>query len=111
LIGNIEVCQDCALAKARQKNFNKEWKGGSHVPGEKRIYLDISSVRDLRTAGAKFWVLIVDNQTDYCWSLFLKTKAELKMKLMVLLTDLTIAGINVKFIRCDDSSENKAFPT
>jgi GAG-pre-integrase domain len=54
LIGNIEVCQVCALAKARQKNFNKEWKGGSQVPGE-RIYFDISFVRDLSFGGAKFW--------------------------------------------------------
>jgi len=69
LIGNIEVCQDCALAKARQKILNKEWKGGSQVPGE-RIYLNISSVRDLSIGGAKFWVLIVDDHTDYCWSYF-----------------------------------------
>ena len=40
LVGNVEVCQDCAIAKARQKNFNKEWKGGSQVAGE-RLYLDI----------------------------------------------------------------------
>lgn len=41
LIGKIEVCQDCALVKARQKNISKEWKGGNQVPGE-RIYLNIS---------------------------------------------------------------------
>jgi hypothetical protein len=66
LIGNIEVCQDCALAEERQKNISKEWKGGSQVPGE-IIDLDINSVRDLSLGGAKCWVLVVDDHhTDYC---------------------------------------------
>jgi hypothetical protein len=38
-----------------------------------------------------------------------KDKSELKEKMMTLLTDLKIAGINVRFIRCNDSGENKAF--
>jgi hypothetical protein len=108
LTGMLTICENCALAKARQKNVNKEWKGSSKIPGE-RIYLDISSVRDVSFGGAKFWVLIVDDYTDYCWSLFLKDKSELKEKMMTLLTDLKIAGINVRFIRCNDSGENKAF--
>jgi hypothetical protein len=43
LTGKPTICENCALAKARQKNVNKEWKGSSKIPGE-RIYLDISSV-------------------------------------------------------------------
>jgi hypothetical protein len=39
---------------------------------------------------------------------FLKHKSDLKSRVMTLLTDLKIAGINVKHIRCDDSGENKA---
>jgi hypothetical protein len=38
----------------------------------------------------------------------LKNKSDLKSKVMTLLTDLKIAGINVKYIRCNDSGENKA---
>jgi hypothetical protein len=38
----------------------------------------------------------------------LKNKSDLKSKIMTLLNDLKIAGINVKFIRCNDSAENKA---
>jgi hypothetical protein len=26
LTGSVELCQDCAKAKARQKNVNKDWK-------------------------------------------------------------------------------------
>jgi hypothetical protein len=58
--GKSGICEDCAVAKARQKNVNKEWKGSSKIPGE-RIYLEISSVRDVSFGSAKFWVLIVDN--------------------------------------------------
>jgi hypothetical protein len=39
----------------------------------------------------------------------LKSKGELNDKMKILLTDLKIAGIEVKYIRCDDSGENKAF--
>jgi hypothetical protein len=38
----------------------------------------------------------------------LKNKSDLKSKVMTLLTDLKIAGINVKYIRCDDFGDNKA---
>jgi hypothetical protein len=38
--------------------------------------------------------------------LFLKRKSDLKEKVKTLLTDLHIAGLNVRFIRCDDAGEN-----
>jgi hypothetical protein len=38
----------------------------------------------------------------------LKNKSDTKSKVMTLLTDLKIEGINVKYIRYDDSGENKA---
>jgi hypothetical protein len=111
LKGNFKVRKDCSFAKARHKNLNKDWKGGSQVPGE-RFYLDISSIRDESYGGyggSCFWVLLVDDYTGYCWSIFLKHKSDLNSKVMTLLTNLKIAGINVKNIRYDDSGENKAF--
>jgi hypothetical protein len=51
LKGEFKVCEDCALAKARQRNVNKDWKGGSQVPGE-RVYLDISSIKDESYGGS-----------------------------------------------------------
>ena len=110
LIGEFTTCEECAISKARQKNVAKEWKGGSLIPGE-RLYIDISSIKNESFGGSKFWVLIVDNYTDYCWSLFLKHKADLKNTMFKLLTDLKIAGIEVKYIHSDDSGENNAFLT
>jgi hypothetical protein len=107
LKGDFKVFEDCAVAKARQKNLKKDWKGGSQVSVE-RVYLDISSIRDESYGGSCFWALLVDDYSDYCWSTFLKNKSDLKSKVMILLTDLKIAEINVKYIRCNDSGENKA---
>jgi hypothetical protein len=107
LKGEFKVCEDCALAKTSQRNVNKDWKGGSQVPGE-RVYLDISSIKGKSYGGSCFWALVVDDYTDYYWSLFLKAKSDLKGKFLTLLTDLKIAGLDVKFIiQCDDSGENK----
>jgi hypothetical protein len=39
---------------------------------------------------------------------FFKEKSDLKGKFLTLLTDLKIAGLDVKFIKCDDQGENKA---
>jgi hypothetical protein len=71
------------------------------------VYLDMSS-RDESYGGSCFWVLLVDDYSDYCWSIFLKNKSDLKSKVMTLLTDLKIVDINVKYIRCNDSGKNKA---
>jgi hypothetical protein len=106
LKGELKVCEDCAVAEARQKNFNQDWKEGCQAPSE-RVYLDISSNKDKSYGGSRFWVLIVDDYTDYCWSIFLRAKSDLKAKVTTLLTNLNIAGVNLKFISCDDSGENR----
>jgi hypothetical protein len=54
LKGDFKVCEDCKLAKARQRHINKDWKGGSLVPGE-RVYLDISSIKGKSYGGSCFW--------------------------------------------------------
>jgi hypothetical protein len=53
LKGQFKVCEDCALAKARHRNVNKDWKGGSQVPGES-VYLDISSIKGESYGGSCF---------------------------------------------------------
>jgi hypothetical protein len=92
--GNFETCEECAVAKARQKNVNKNWLNSSDVPGE-RLYINISSIAEKSFGGAKFWAFIIDNYSDYCWSFILKRKSDLKEKVKTLLNDLKIAGLNV----------------
>jgi hypothetical protein len=50
--------------------------------------------------------LIVDDYSDYYWSIVIKNKSYLKTRIKMLLTDLNISHHIVKFIRCDDAGEN-----
>jgi hypothetical protein len=103
--GSFDTCEQCAIAKARQKIVNKQWLGSSNLPGE-RLYIDISSIKERIFGVAKFWALIVDDYSDYCWSFVMKNKSDLKTRIKMLLTDLKIANRIVKFTRCDDAGEN-----
>jgi hypothetical protein len=40
-LGSFDTCEQCAIAKAQQKNVNKNWLGSSNLPGE-CLYFDIS---------------------------------------------------------------------
>jgi transposase InsO family protein len=102
---NFDACEQCAITKAQQKNVNKNGLGSSNLPGE-RLYVDISSIKERSIGGAKFWDLIFNDYTDYCWSFVLKNKLDLKVKIKTLLNDLKIANWNVRFIRCDNSGKN-----
>jgi hypothetical protein len=83
----------------------ENWLGSSNVPGE-LIYNDLSSNKERSFGGAKFWALIVDNYTDYCWNFVMKNKSDLKGKIKTLLTDLKVADLNVRLIRFDDPGKN-----
>jgi hypothetical protein len=101
----FDTCEQCTITKARQKNVSKNWLGSSNLPGE-RLYVDISSIKGRSLGEAKFWALIVDDYTDYCWSFVMKNNSDIKARIKTLLTDFKIANRIVKFIRCDDAGEN-----
>jgi hypothetical protein len=61
------------------------------LPGE-RLYVDISSIKERSFGGAKFWALIVDDYTDFCWSFVMNHKSDIKARVETLLTDLKIAN-------------------
>jgi hypothetical protein len=69
LKGEFKLCEDFAVDKARQRNKNQDWKGGSQVKVE-RVHLDIKSIKGESYGNYRFWALIVDYYTYYCWSLF-----------------------------------------
>jgi hypothetical protein len=60
ITGKFDVCKSCSVGNGRQKNINKEWKGGSLNRGE-RLYVDISSIKAISFGGSKFWALIIDD--------------------------------------------------
>ena len=111
LTGNMESCVACALAKARQRNVNKETDVISTMPAE-RLYIDISSIQYPSLGGSKFWLLVVDHHTDFCWSYFLARKSELIAKLLPLFQSLRLMeGVSPnRFVRCDNAGEILQLP-
>jgi hypothetical protein len=107
LFDEIEACEACALAKTKQKNTKKISEKYSERAGE-RLFIDISSIQKKSYGGAKFWCLIVDDITDFCWSLFLKKKSDQVEDVVCLLKKIiSVYKKNIKFIRCDNAGENK----
>ena len=108
LQGDYGVCPDCALAKARQQNVPKETTTIATKAGE-RLYLDISSTKATSFGSAKFWLLIVDQHTDFCWSAFLQQKNHLADRVLGFIKSLkTNNNIEIENIRCDNAGENVA---
>jgi len=106
--GSMHPCGDCLKAKARQKNiFNNNEATRSVIAGE-RLGFDISSIKNLSLGGSKYWLLVVDEATDMCWSFFLKQKSETGAKMHGLICELKDRFNKVvKFLRCDNGGENK----
>ena len=71
--------------------------------------IDTSSVKHTSLGGRKYWLLTVDDCTDFCWSFFLKSKDELSDKIIELIKELKNGPekITVEKIRCDGAGENK----
>jgi len=87
LTGKIDKCEDCATAKAKKKNIPKTLNKRSKKTGE-RLFIDISSVKTASYGGRKYWALIIDDASDYCWSYFSRAKKHLGDKVTNLIRDL-----------------------
>jgi hypothetical protein len=60
VVGDYKTCEACSGTKARQKNINKDWKGGTVIAGE-RLYVDISSIKGDSYGVSKFRALVVND--------------------------------------------------
>ena len=106
LTGNWNKCENCVLAKIRQRNLQKT-APPTTAKGE-RLYMDISSVKQRSYGGSKFWCLIVDQHTRMKWSIFLKKKSDLGDKVILFLKNLHEKDkVIIQNIRCDGAGENK----
>ena len=111
LTGKFIKCEDCALSKVRQKNLNKDLVPRATKKGE-RFFMDISSIKYESLGKAKFWLLLIDDATDYCFSFFMKQKSDLSKTVRDLVSNLKAQqDIKVGIIHCDNASENKKLET
>jgi hypothetical protein len=105
----MSKCEHCALSKADQKKFSTISEHKATKVGE-RLYMDISSVNTHTFGGNKYWLLVVDELSDMCWSYFLHAKSDLSNHMLSLITKLNnMQHVNAKYIRCDDAGENWTF--
>lgn len=111
ITGKLETCESCAIGKASQKAVPKQVvfrEDRAPTPGS-LMYVDITSVRTPSYGSKQYWILMVDDKTDFCISKFVQRKSSLKIVGLRALQDLAAKGINVKTIRCDNAGENRHF--
>jgi transposase InsO family protein len=83
----------------------------SNLAGE-CLMIDISLIKGESFGGSKYWLLILDDCTDQCWSKCLTAKSNTAKVLVPSIKELkTKHNKTVKYIRCDNAGENKATDT
>ena len=91
------------IVKTTAQKLGIKYKG-------QRIMFDISSIRAISQGGNKFWLLIMDEFTNYCWSYFLRNKNDLSEILIEWILNFNDQyKKQVKIIRCDNAGENYNF--
>jgi hypothetical protein len=101
------VCQHSAKAKIRMKNIPTE---NDNIATKKSelLLIDILGIRTATYADNRYWLLVMDEYTNFLRSFFMKTKDETKHHVINLILDLQKdKNIKAKFICCDNSGENK----
>ena len=89
------------------KNIPKKNENTATKPGE-RMYLDTSSIKDESLSGKKRWAMPVDKVTKCKHSFFLKKKLDQIEMISSWLKGLKDKyKVQVKFICCNNSGENK----
>jgi hypothetical protein len=98
----LEILKSALIVQRQKLNREMCQKGDDTVHAKhngERLFMDISSIKTTSYGGSKYWLLVVDNKTDYSWSYFLKRKSETKEKICALVLELkTKNGLNVLFI-------------
>ena len=106
LVGTFRECAACALSKITQTKIPKYTENKATDIYE-RLCLDTSSIRYRNAGGAKYWLLIVDEFSNYKISKFMNRKSHLAVTCLEIIRELeTRTGKKVKYIRCDNAGEN-----
>ena len=107
----MKPCENCAIAKAKQKNVVQE---SLHVPtaaSERRIFLDLARVRKKDEETDKelvkpFWRIVVDERTNLKFTEFFATKDGMVEPTCEQIYRWNQANLPVKTVRWDDGGEN-----
>jgi hypothetical protein len=75
--GTLGVCEPCTEAKVKQKNLRQHPKAPPSTKDEKRIYLDIATIKKTKKGPKGYngtWRIMVDERTQLKFSDFCDTK-------------------------------------
>ena len=97
--GEFKPCEDCELAKIKQKKVNKVASNHATRIGE-RIAVDISYMMTKSIGGSSYWILCVDEWSKKKWSFFVKHKSELAD---------TVVGLIKNYMRMERFRKWKCF--
>jgi hypothetical protein len=107
LDGSWDEYEECMLGKARKKNLKSNSMNKSTKSGE-RFGFDMSYIKNDSFGGSKYWLLIVEEFSSMVWSYFLRQKTESTRKKVEFIKIMKAKDSNmVKYLRCNNSSENK----
>ena len=76
LVGKLPPCEACAKAKIRQRNVQKKKINRMPTKPGYRVFIDISSFKQVSRRGIKHWLIVVDEFSDYTHIFFLKKKID-----------------------------------
>eukprot|EP00980_Cylindrotheca_fusiformis_P010432 scaffold2318_cov88-Cylindrotheca_fusiformis.AAC.1 len=110
--GKLKTCEACAKGKAKQKSLPKETNHQVASADQRRIFLDISTIKrsDTQKIVSKGqWRLVVDEITQLKMSGFFDTKNGMVEPTCEMLQQLKADGIVVKYVRMDNAGENLKF--
>jgi hypothetical protein len=100
-------CTHCAEANRRMKKIPKDPSENSATVKGERLMIDISWIKTESVAKNRYWLLIIDEYTNFLWSYFMKTKDEQVPKIIKHIRMLqNEPKVKVKSICCDNSGEN-----
>ena len=74
LTGHFNNCEECQIGNIKQKGVSKKPVQRSTIPGQ-QIFLDIAGIKYSSYGGNKYWVMLLDECTDFVWSIFAATKS------------------------------------
>ena len=83
--------EHCTLEKAKKSEVSKKAVAHSKMLGE-RLFFDISFPSPPTFGGKKHWLLVIEDSSNYTWSIFLKEKSDLAF---VMLGFINILKINI----------------
>ena len=109
LLGRLPPCEACAKSKIRQRNVQKKKIKKMPTKPEYKVFIDISSFKQVKRGGNKHWLIVVDEFSDYTQSFFLKKKSDQIKILPIWVKDIAKKHrFEIKRIRLDNSGENKS---